>query len=67
MPSTLNAENAGSFRPGAQLAAQLLTGTLLLDPEFDAVSYLSDAVNGRADHQDAIGVLMLALVCWFHA
>lgn len=62
MPNTLNADNARWFRPGAQLAAELLTGTLLMD-EFNAVTYLSDAVNGRADHQDAIGVLMLALVC----
>lgn len=62
MPNTLNADNARWYPPGAQLAAQVLTGTLLVG-EFDAVKFLSDFVSGHADHEDATGVLMFALAC----
>ncbi len=56
----MNTHEAGAFRPGAQLAAQLLTLTLRF-PERDPLEYMRDVINEQANHQDAIGVLMLAL------
>ncbi len=56
----MNTREAGAFRPGSQLAAQLLTGTVLF-PEFDPLAHLRAAVNEQPDVQAALGVLMMAV------
>jgi len=56
----MNTREAGAFRPGAQLAAQLLTGTVLV-PGFDPLDHIREIVNEQPDVQAALGVLMLAL------
>ncbi len=56
----MNTREAGAFRPGAQLAAQLLTGTVLV-PGFDTLDHIREIVNEQRDVQAALGVLMLAL------
>ncbi len=57
----MNTQEAGAFRPGAQLATQLLTGTVSV-PRFDPLEHIREIVNEQPDVQAAIGVLMLALV-----
>ena len=56
----MNTREAGAFRPGAQLAAQLLTGTVSV-PGFDTLDHIREIVNEQPDVQAALGVLMLAL------
>lgn len=56
----MNTQEAGAFRPGAQLAQQLLTGSVSV-PQFDPLGHIREIVNEQPDVQAAIGVLMLAL------
>lgn len=55
----MNADEADAFRPGAQLAAELLTGQLLVE-NFDFLAHTAQVLNEH-DPQQALNVAILAL------
>lgn len=60
MPSSMMAGESDSFRPGAQLAAELLTGVVSVEG-FDALGYARTVLNVEESRLDALMVAMMAL------